>query len=118
MGKSTHLYDLSRRMDDGKWLCVGKAYMNDDTGKITMFIDPQKMKKAMKGQSESFPLSMFPKTEPVKTESVPVKPVHAGARPYTGGCPSDPTQAPPYYTQPISKASDNWPPDFDDDIPF
>lgn len=116
MGKSKHLYDLSRRMDDGKWLCVGKAYLNEDNGKTVMFIDPVKMKQAIKGQKESFPLMMFPKTEPEKPTPPVHKPIHAGARPFVGG---DPTQAPPYYTQPpISKPSDDWPEDFDEDIPF
>lgn len=109
-----HIYDLSRRLDDGKWLCVGKAYRNNETGKVTMFIDPAKMKQALKGQKESFPMMMFSKGEPEIREPPLARLPHAGAKP-----PSV-RQAPPIYTAPpeTKKPSDDWPADFDDDIPF
>lgn len=120
---SKHLYDLSRRMDDGKWVCVGKAYENPSSGKVTMFIDPAKMKKALKGHSENVVFTMFPKEEPAQKASPVARPSQvpplASVKQRSASIPSDTHQAPPYYTQPPTpKPSDNWPPEFDDDIPF
>ena len=100
-----HKYDMSRRLDNGKWEVVGKAYQDSDTGRITMWLDPDKMRAVLKGQKEGVACILFPKDR-VATAPVPVEKAKT-------------KDSSPIYTQPPqSKASDAWPPEFDDEIPF
>ena len=127
-----HKYDLSRRLDNGKWEVVGKGYRDSQSGRITLWVNPEKMRKIIKGQNDDVPFILFdkdpaPVTEPVKKAPAPQ---------HTAGVPASPHQAPPVYLTPgavrtkhfepkaqvppptVAKPSDSWPPDFDDDIPF
>ena len=111
----TLLYDMSRRLDSGKWEVVGKAYQDSDTGRITMWVDPDKMRAVLKGQKEGVACILFPKDR-VATAPVPVE----KSKPKASSPIYDQRNvAPPVYTQPPQgKASNAWPPDFDDNIPF
>ena len=117
-----HKYDLSRRLDNGKWEVVGKGYQDSQSGRITLWVNPEKMSKIIKGHKDDVPFILFDK-DPVAVAE-PVKKAPA------------PNQAPPVYLQPgavrtkhfepntkvpppiVAKPSDSWPPEFDDDIPF
>ena len=126
-----HKYDMSRRLDNGKWEVVGKGYQDSQSGRVTLWANPEKMSKIIKGQKDDVPFILFDKDPVAVTE-----PVKEPAPQRTAGVPSDMHQAPPVYqaqgtqrtkhfepkaTMPppiVTKPSDNWPPEFDDDIPF
>ena len=126
-----HKYDMSRRLDNGKWEVVGKGYQDSQSGRVTLWVNPEKMSKVIKGQKDDVPFILFDK-DPVAI----AEPVKAPAPQRTAGVPSDMHQAPPVYLAPgtqrtkrfepratmpppiVAKASDDWPADFDDDPPF
>ena len=131
-----HKYDMSRRLDNGKWEVVGKAYKDSESGRLTVWIEPAKMAKIVKGQKDGVPFILFDKDP----EPLPVCPQTTAPAAYidptTKRKTSKPQQAPPVYLTvdaqrtakftpkssfppPIeTKPSDSWPPEFDDDIPF
>ena len=56
-----HKYDMSRRLDNGKWEVVGKAYKDSESGRLTVWVDPAKMAKIIKGQKDDVPFILFDK---------------------------------------------------------
>ena len=110
------IYDMSRRLDSGKWEVVGKAYQDPETGRITMWVEPDKMRSVHKGKKEGTPFILFEKDKPTAAPA-PVEPARPRA---SSPVYANRNVAPPVYTQPPEqpKASDSWPPDFDDNIPF
>lgn len=112
-----HKYDMSRRLDDGKWEVVGKGYQDSQTGRITVWVEPAKMAKIIKGQKEGVPFILFDKdpapiAEPVKATAP--SPCLAPGSQRTKSFEPKPSVPPPI----VAKPSDSWPPDFDDDIHF
>jgi hypothetical protein len=104
-----HKYDMSRRLDNGKWEVVGKAYKDSESGRLTVWVDPAKMTKIVKGQKEDVPFILFDK-DPEPPTLLPQNPVTQRTAKFV----PKPSSPPPIET----KASDSWPPDFDDHIPF
>lgn len=130
-----HKYDMSRRLDNGKWEVVGKVYKDSKSGRLTAWIEPAKMAKIIKGQKEGVPFILFDKEPEPSVYSGQNQP-EIQVKPLPDPKVNKPQQAPPVYLDPgaqrtaqfvpkptmtppiVAKASDNWPPDFDDKIPF
>lgn len=112
-----HKYDMSRRLDNGKWEVVGKGYQDSQTGRITLWVEPEKMAKIARRQTESVPFILFDKSPEPATQpgqhpapKLRVEPVAQRTAKFV----PKPTMPPPI----VARASDDWPPEFDDSIPF
>lgn len=130
-----HKYDMSRRLGNGKWEVVGKAYKDSESGRLTVWIDPAKIVKIAKGQKDDVPFILFDKDpEPVvettkQKKHPPVPDVRKAHFPTTAEhmatfAKEEAQRTAKFVPKPSSpspietRASDSWPLEFDDQIPF
>lgn len=100
-------YEMSHRMDNGKWEIVGKVYRDDKDGRMTTWIDPKAMRHVLKGKNSDVPFILFEKEPAQKAEPVAQAPARS-PKPFT----------PKPKVESVAKPSDNWDDFTDDKIPF